>query len=48
MQLAEELGQGHVGIGWALFQYDWCSYKKGNLDTETQCQGHGKTGMTMS
>lgn len=29
MQLAEELGQSHVGVGWALIQYDWCSYKKG-------------------
>ena len=21
--------------GWVLIQYDWCPYKKGNLDTET-------------
>ena len=22
-------------LGWTLIQYDWCSYKKGKLDTET-------------
>lgn len=42
MQLAEELGQSHVGIGWALIPYDWCSYKKGTWAQEQRAKAMGR------
>ena len=26
-----KLGWGHTGLGWALMQYNWCPYRKGQL-----------------
>ena len=30
-------------LGWALFQYDWCPYKKRKFGTHTHTQDNAKT-----
>lgn len=35
---------GHIGLRWALLQYDWCPYERRKIWTQTQKEGdHMKT-----
>ena len=34
-----------LSLVWALIQYDWCPYKRGNLERETRTHGEHHTDM---